>query len=184
MEVGTLMGTNELAIPMGASDVPTERIFGSDRARVFQAATALAPTARSAFTASKGVLIGLCLMAFTLGILLTSTVDRARPAPPPPMARAQELPPVALPAVPEVVPVAAPPSVEPIVVAAEPAVVLDAPVQRRAILRPAREARARTARSRRSAPAVEAAAPETDAPVVAPEAPRPPAKKWVDPFAD
>jgi hypothetical protein len=183
MEVGTLMGTNELAIPMGASDVPTERIFGSDRARVFQAATALAPTAGSAFTASKGVLIGLCLMAFTLGILLTSTVDRARTAPPPPIARAQELPPVALPAVPVVVPVSAP-SVEPIVVAAEAALVLDAPVQRRAILKPAREARVRTAHSRRSAPAVEAAAPETAAPVVAPEAPRQPAKKWVDPFAD
>lgn len=179
MEVGTLMGTNELAIPMGASDVPTERIFGSDRARVFQAATALAPTARSAFTASKGVLIGLCLMAFTLGILLTSTVDRARPVPPP-MARAQEPPPVALPAVPVVVPVPAPPSVEPIVAAAEPAVVLDAPVQRRAILMPAREARVRTAHSRRSAPAVEAATPEA----AAPEAPRPAAKKWVDPFAD
>jgi hypothetical protein len=207
MEVGTLMGTNELAIPMSASDVPTERIFGSDRARVFQAATELAETPRSAFTASKGVLIGLCLMAFTLGILLTSTVDRARPMPsPPPLARVQELSPALPSAEPIVVPVP-PPAVAPVAVApvavapaavapADPIVVaaataaaeLDAPAPRRAISRPARDARVRpahAARTKHTGAAAEEATPEAaPAAEAAPDSPRPPAKKWVDPFAD
>jgi len=187
------MGTNELAIPMSASDVPTERIFGSDRARVFQAATELAETPRSAFTASKGVLIGLCLMAFTLGILLTSTVDRARPtaSAPPQMARVQELPPAPPSAAPIVVPVA-PPAVAPsdpiMVAAAMVAAELEAPAPR-AISKPAREARARAAhpaRTKHAGPTAADATPEAapTTPEAASDAPRPPAKKWVDPFAD
>jgi hypothetical protein len=191
MEIGTLAGatgSNEMAIPISASEVPTERIFGLDRARLFQTASTLATSPRSAFTASKGLLIGLCLAAFTFGILLTSTVDRSRPVGAQPMAaqpvaaqpvaaqpvaRVQQPPP----APPPVAPMVAP-SVEPIVVAvAPPAPELEAPAPRHAIARSPRDARVRT-RTKRPTPTTEAAAPETT-----PDVPAPP-KKWVDPFAD
>jgi hypothetical protein len=197
MEAGTLQSANELAIPRSASDVTTERIFGVDRERVFEAASML-PAARSAFMVSKGPLIGLCLATFACGILVTSTVNRTRSwaaskraAAVTPVQLTGVVAPILRERVQEAAPVAQAspsplpsvlPDLEPIVVAA-PASVFDSPPAHRALPRAAREARVRSARPaqiKRAAPAIGAAESDSaPAPAAAPAA-----KKWVDPFAD
>ena len=178
MEIATLPGTNELAIPKGASDIATERIFGPDRAPAFQASLPPLPAIRSASTVSRPMLVGLCLTTFAFGILLTWTFNRSRA-----IQEARLPAPQSTERTPELSPAPSPSSallVEPIVVAAAPAV-LDPPPSRRVILKPARDSRVRTVRAiqtKRPIAAVEAEQPET-----APVDP-PPAKKWVDPFAE
>jgi hypothetical protein len=190
MEIGTMASsTNEMAIPMSASEIPTERIFGLDRSRrspVFQASLTPAPAARSASTLSNGALIGLCLTTFAFGVLATSTFNRSWPwtqgkrapaaapvqqttvAPPPFMATVQALPPAP-----------SPPA------SSTESIVATAATSMPALLAPrwrSKRVRAGSAvPARQTAPTTTTV--ETSAPEPAPVAPAP-AKKWVDPFAD
>jgi hypothetical protein len=188
MEVGTLAGTNDLAIPSRASDISTERIFRldrrhvSDRRKASEAAPMLLPAVPLAATVSRPMLVGLCLTTFAFGILLTWTAVRGRPIPAarlltPPIAEKapQQTPPLPLP-----LPVVEP--IDPIVVAAAPPV-FDWPPLHRAASQPTRPARTHAVRAtvrQRPAPADEA---ESPSPTSVARAPAPPAAKWVDPFA-
>jgi hypothetical protein len=86
METAGGPGVNELAIPVSASSIPTERIFasGSDRQLALES-TWLRRSPRGSATTRTVVL---CVSAFAFGILLTWTFNRwvagqrARPAMP------------------------------------------------------------------------------------------------------
>lgn len=72
MEIAGGSGVNELAIPLGASSIPTERIYASDRQ------LALEPTwlRRSPRGNATTRTVVLCVSAFAFGILLTWTFNR------------------------------------------------------------------------------------------------------------
>ncbi|HEX3903667.1 MAG TPA: hypothetical protein VH853_12515 [Polyangia bacterium] len=172
MEIAAGPGGNELAIPTRASEIPTERIFGADRDRVFRAATAA--SLRPARGSSNLTLVALCLTTFAFGIALTLTfTHRLAPhsgryaieaTPVAPAPAAQVAPPAPVdPIVVQELPPTPPTDAELMAAFALPA--------RRPLAKPARAARPRPVRA---APA----ATETEAP--APAA----AKPWVDPFAE
>jgi hypothetical protein len=197
MEIAGGSGSNELAIPMSASSVPTARIFASDRERAGweSAAAALRPTSGR----SNASLVALCLTTFGLGIALTLTFNgRAAPRRAP-EAAAVEPAQVAAPAAPapaeptmviQPMPVAAPTDAE--LLAGFPL-----PPARRPLAKPARAARPRPLRAARSADSADAEAstsadpfadpaPTTKATVTATAKAtvKPTAKPWVDPFAE
>jgi hypothetical protein len=167
--------TNELAIPIRASDMSTERISESDR---LQFALAAATPTLAAHWAPRGAVVGLVLTTLVFGILLTATFNRPwrfrgtrllslhfvekaqAPAPgplPPPL-----------------------PLVEPIMVAAAP-VLFDAQPLHRLASKSTRDGRVRSARAIQNQQPTSGAA--TESPESSPVA-RPPAAKWVDPFAE
>jgi hypothetical protein len=158
MELAGQPGSDELGIPKSASEIPTEKIFDSDRERAVRAAVAsLRPKSRT----PNLTLIALCLTTFALGIALTLTFYHrpeprqmiasapAQVAPPPPSA-----PPMVIQPLP-------PPPVEALAFAPAPA----SSFARRPLAKPpARAARPRPARALQSDP--------------------PAAKPWTDPFAE
>jgi hypothetical protein len=155
MEIAGMPGGNELAIPLRASEIPTERIFGGDRELVFRTAAAALP--RPARRISNSTLVALCLTTFAFGIALTLTVTRWT-APRSAIAAAPVAPaPVATPA---------PPS-SPVVVQLPVAPPTDAELLAAFVAPPAHRPLARPARVARPRPAA--------APAV---------KPWVDPFAE
>lgn len=189
MEVGTLAGTNELAIPTRASDISTERIFRldrrhvSDRRKAGQAAPVALPAAPLASTVSRPTLVGLCVATFAFGILLTWTAVRSRPIPEarlrtPPIAETtppQSPAPLPLPT--------SSPVVEPIVVAAAPSV-FDWPPLHRVVAKPTHPARTHAVRANSTQRRDPTGDAESPAPASAAPTPSRPAAKWVDPFAE
>jgi hypothetical protein len=165
MEIAAGPGGNELAIPTRASEIPTERIFGAERDRVFRAAAA-SSAARPTRGISNITLVALCLTTFAFGIALTLTFTH-RVAPHPAIEGAPIAPVAATPHAP----------VEPIVVQElPPTPPSDAELMaafalpaRRPLAKPPRTARPRPVRAAPSANDTEASAP---------------AKPWVDPFAE
>jgi hypothetical protein len=191
MEIAEGTRSNQLAIPMSASSVPTARIFASDRERADWESAA---TLRPATGRSKVSLVALCLTTFVLGIALTLTLNgRAAPGRALSLAPAQPAPavvpatataPAAAPEPTMVIqqlPVAAPTDAE--LLAGFPL----APA-RRPLAKPARAARPRPVRAARSARGAdgEASRETTSADPFADPAPsaKPVAKPWVDPFAE
>ena len=199
MEIAGGAGSNELAIPMSASSVPTARIFASDRERAGweSAAATLRPTGGR----SNASLVALCLTTFVLGVALTLTFNgRAAPrrAPEPAAVQPAQVAAPAAPAAPtptepamviQPMPVAAPTDAE--LLAGFPL----APA-RRPLAKPARAVRPRPVRAARPALGGEANngeasnAEASDADPFADPAPttkpatKPTAKAWVDPFAE
>jgi hypothetical protein len=157
MELAGRPGGNELGIPRSASEIPTERIFDSDRERAVSAAMS---SSRPAKGISNTGSIALALTTFTLGIALTLTFHRADPRRPLATAPIEIAPPTP-PATPVLVQLPAP-AAEPIEIPPARAV----PPARRPLAKPA-------ARATRPRP-VRAAVPSD------PPAPKP----WVDPFAE
>jgi hypothetical protein len=195
MEMAEGARSNQLAIPMSASSVPTARIFASDRERAGweSAATALRPTSGRSYATA----VALCLTTFVLGIALTLTFNgRAAPRRAPEVALA--------PPAPVVAPVAAPATtateptvvIQPLLVAAPTDAELLAgfPLApaRHPLAKPARAARPRPVRAARPAhgaeaePATETTKETLSADPFADPAPttKPAAKTWVDPFAE
>jgi hypothetical protein len=172
----TTLRANELAIPIRASDMPTERISELDRLQFALAAAMPSPAAR---WAPRGAVIGLVLTTLAFGILLTSTFNRSWRfqgtrllAPHFIAAHSAEKAPSLSPAPSPL----RPPLVEPIVVAA-------APVQFDA--QPLHHGRARGTHAISSPrPTSPAGSEPTDSSPAAAAAPAPPAAKWVDPFAE
>jgi hypothetical protein len=165
--------TNEVAVPISVSEVPTERIFARDRRRPFQIGSTQHARFGTAYTISKRNLIGLCSVTSAFGILLTWTVNRPWQARAPrPLETGLELhrppsPPSPLPAL----------LVEPIPSAPAPSLLDAPPPSRDAVGKPHRDVRihgTRVGQTKRPAP---------EPPEPAPLAPPPP-KAWVDPFAD
>ena len=155
MELAGRPGGDRLGIPRSASEIPTEKIFDSDRERAVRAAVA---SLRPAKGSSNATLIALCLTTFALGISLTLTFYR-RTEPRAPIAVAPIAPAPLAPPAPSMViqPLPAPP--------VEAAAFAPTPAARRPLAKPAaRPARPRPAR-----------ALQADAPT---------AKPWVDPFAE
>jgi hypothetical protein len=192
MEIAGGPGGNELAIPLGASSMPTERIFASDRQLALEPTWLRRSPRRSATTTRTVVL---CTSAFAFGILLTWAFNRwaagervraalpvaVAPAPSPASeAVIVQLPPptaLAQPALDE------PKAVEQ-AISSKTAKTLSAlalegsrlrpPVRTTARLsRPAAIRAPKLTRTARAAPPVDQ---DADAP--------PPAKPWVDPFAE
>jgi hypothetical protein len=193
MEIAEGARSNQLAIPMSASSVPTARIFASDRERADWESAA---TLRPASGRSNASLIALCLTTFGLGIALTLTLNgRAAPRRAPEATAVQPAPAVA--------PVAAPPAataptmvIQPLPVAAP----TDAELLAGFPLAPARRPLAKPARAARPRPLLAArpaggagseastettsADPFADPASTAKLAAKPAAKPWVDPFAE
>jgi hypothetical protein len=136
------------------SEMPTEKIFDSDRNRAAQAVLA---SLRSGRGISNATWVTLCATTFVLGIALTLMVS-PQPAPRRPIEAAPPGP--ASTAI--VAQVPAPPT-EPVVVSLPPPPVIP-PMRRPPQARPARALRPRPVRAVQSAP--------------------PAPKPWVDPFAD
>jgi hypothetical protein len=159
MKMAASTGDAGLAIPMSASEIPTQKIFEADRARGDRAAA----TSHAARGISSRTLVALCLTTFSFGVAMTLTFIRwteprsiaaaaaapapvaAAPAPPAPTAMIQPLP-IAPPTNAELMAMLSPP-----------------PHARRAPARPARVVRPRANATPDVAPAV---------------------KPWVDPFAE
>lgn len=198
MEIAGGPRSSELAIPMRASGVPTEKIFEADRGREewTRKATAAEALQPSRLRSNNGTsIIALCVTTFALGIALTLTFN-GRVAP----RRAPEAASVQPPQV------AAPTPVQPIVVQTMPiAAPTDAEIMagfaftppRRPLAKPAARPRpVRAARPAQSADAEDAkeaalADPFADpAPAAKPAAAKPAparpaaARAWVDPFAE
>jgi hypothetical protein len=162
--------TSEVAVPIGVSEVPTERIFARDRRRSFQIGSTQHPRFGTPYTISKRTLIGLCSATFAFGILLTWTINRPwRASAPHPLERA-----------PALHPPPSPPSallVEPIPAAPAPSLLGAPPPSRDAVGKPRRDVRIHGTRVGQT----KRAAPEPPEPaLLAP----PPSTPWVDPFAD
>jgi hypothetical protein len=191
------MATNAGAVPSGTWDTPTERIIERRRSRP----VSWPPPAPPAPAWRKSTMVGIALLTFACGVLVSTAIDRLRPhvaerapqsAPTAPAQLAIPHPapelvaleqaataPIVQPlpkAEPEALPEIAPPVAAAIVATAHPAV--------------AKPARARTtppARLRRPAPVTEPGTWDTELdpfqpPAVNVKAPTP--GKWVDPFAD
>jgi hypothetical protein len=161
MELAGTASSGELGIPHSASEVPTERIFDSDRER---AGRATASSPRPATGISSATSIALCSATFALGIVLTLAFFR--PIQPRPSIAAAPAAPV------QVAPPA--PHEPPVVIELGPSSPIDtvafAPTPARAnVRRPLAKPAVRPTRPRapRAVPA--------DVP-----APKP----WVDPFAE
>ena len=196
MEIAAGARSNELAIPMRASAVPTEKIFEADRDRgawIEKAATAAAALQPSRLRSSGTSVVALCVTTFVLGIALTLTLTgRAAPrrapaaAPVAPTAPATATAPAGVTAtaptmVVQPMPIAAPTDAEIL------AGFASAP-SRRPLAKPARAARPRPVRAARPAPSGDAedstaADPFAD-PAPAAKPAKPTAKAWVDPFAE
>jgi hypothetical protein len=192
MEIAAGPHSNELAIPMRASSVPTEKIFEADRDRgtwMERAAAANAALQPARLKSSGTSVIALCVTTFVLGIALTLTLTgraapRRAPAQPAEVAApaAKPMPaPTPTPAmVIQPMPIAAPTDAEILAgFALAPA--------RRPLAQPARVARPRPARAARPATSADAEASKetTAADPFADPAPaaKPKDKDWVDPFA-
>jgi hypothetical protein len=188
MEIAAGPHSSELAIPMRASAVPTEKIFEADRDRGGWAAAAAA--LQPARLKSNGTsVVALCVTTFVLGIALTLTLTgRAAPRRAPDTAAAQP----AQVAAPATAPTPTP--VQPIVVQTMPiAAPTDAEIlagfafqpARRPLAKPARAARPRPVRAARPAPSADADDASVADPFADPTPPaKPTAKAWVDPFAE
>jgi hypothetical protein len=85
----------EVTIPKRASEIPTDRIFDTDRERATREALA---AMRSRSGLSSRTWLALCSGAFALGIGLTLALS-GRPAPPPAMQAALAAPPAPAPAI-------------------------------------------------------------------------------------
>ena len=195
MEIAAGPRSSELAIPMRAAAVPTEKIFEADRGReewTRKAATAAA-LQPSKLKSNGTSVVALCVTTFVLGIALTLTLTgRAAPRRAPDVAAAQ----------PAQVAAPTPTPVQPIVVQTTP---ITAPTDaeilagfafqpaRRPLAKPARTAPARprpvrAARPASSADADDSAVADPFADPTPPAAPKPAAKPtakgWVDPFAE
>jgi hypothetical protein len=158
MEAVERAGEDGLAVPRPSSEIPTEKIFDSDRDR---AAREVLASLQRRQGISNTTLITLCSTTFVLGIALTLMVS-GRPEPRGSLEAAPSAPASA--AVFAQVPAPATPTAgEPVVVSLPPPAALPL-VLRPALARPARAVRPRPVR------AVHAAPP----------APAP----WVDPFAE
>jgi hypothetical protein len=199
MEIAAGPRSNELAIPMRASAVPTEKIFEADRDRgawLEKAATAAAALQPARLRSSGTSVVALCVTTFVLGIALTLTLTgRAAPR------RA----PAAASVAPAAVTAAATATAPATVTATAPTMVVqqmpiaaptDAEIMagfgfapsRRPLAKPARAARPRPVRAARPAPSADAedstaADPFAD-PAPAAKPAKPTAKAWVDPFAE
>ena len=181
MEIAAGTRSNELAIPMSASSVPTARIFASDgeRAGWESEASALRPASGR----SNASLVALGLTTFVLGIALTLTLNgraapRRAPASVPPAQVVEPAPAPAPTMVIQPLPVAAPTDAE--LLAGFPL-----PPARRPLAKPARAARPRPVRATQSARGADADAQTVADPFAEPAptaklAPKP----WVDPFAE
>lgn len=173
-----ILRTNELAIPIRASEMPTERISEADRIQFALAAAMPAPAGRRTPRGTRGAVIGLVSTTLVFGILLTTTFARpwrfqgTRLLSLHFIEKAPELAPE--PSAPPL------PLVEPIAAAAAPAV-FDLPPRHHGVSKSTRAPRARSARAiQNQRPAAAAgAAPLDSAPLA-----RPPAAKWIDPFAE
>ncbi|HEY4187211.1 MAG TPA: hypothetical protein VGP07_19195 [Polyangia bacterium] len=148
--------TDGAGIPRRSSEVPTEKIFDSDRDR---AARAVLASPRSRNGASYGTLVGLCSTTFVLGIALTLLFARRpelrRPS------EAVHAAPASTAVVEPVPPARAAVVTAPLVVALPPPTIPPAP---RRLAKPARAVRSRPVPPARSS-----------SPAAAP---------WVDPFAE
>jgi hypothetical protein len=203
MEIAAGPRRNELAIPMRASSVPTEKIFEADRGREEWTARAAAALQPARLKANGTSVVALCLTTFVLGIALTLTLNgRQTPR------RASVAAPVAPPA-----PVTAAAVTTATVTATAPSIVVqpmpiaaptDAEIlagfafapSRRPLAKPARAARPRPVRAARPASSADAedsqeamsadpfADPTPDAKPAGKRAAKPAAKAWVDPFAE
>ena len=189
MEIASGPRSSELAIPMRAATVPTEKIFEADRGReewTRKAATAAA-LQPSKLRSNGTSPIALCVTTFMLGIALTLTLTgRAAPRRAPDAAAAQ----------PAQVAAPTPTPVQPIVVQTMPiAAPTDAEIlagfafqpARRPLAKPARAvpARPRPVRAARPAPSADADDSAVADPFADPTPPaKPTAKAWVDPFAE
>ncbi len=182
--------SNEVAVPMRASGVPTEKIFEADRGREewTRKATAAEALQPAKLRSNNGTsIIALCVTTFALGIALTLTFKG-------PLAprRAPEAASVQ-PATPSTA-TAAPAPVQPIVVQTMPiAAPTDAEIMagfafqpaRRPLAKPARAARPRPVRAARPAQGADAEDSTVADPFADPTpAAKPAAKAWVDPFAE
>ena len=201
MEIAAGARHNELAVPLRASSVPTEKIFEADRGREEWTARAAAALQPARLKANGTSVVALCLTTFVLGIALTLTLNgRQTPrrasvaAPGAPAAPA----PVTAAAVTTATVTATAPSivVQPMPIAAP----TDAEIlagfafapSRRPLAKPARAARPRPVRAARPASSAEAEAsketisddPFADPTPAAKPAGKPAAKAWVDPFAE
>jgi hypothetical protein len=161
MELAGRPGGDALGIPQSASEIPTEKIFDSDRERAVHAAVAsLQPKSRT----SSLTLIALCSTTFALGIALTLTfyyrTEPRQMLAAVPLAPAQVAPPPP-PAPPMVIQPLPPPPVEAVAFAPAPASGL---ARRPRAKPPAPPARPRPAHALPSDP--------------------PAPKPWVDPFAE
>ena len=193
MEIAAGPHSNDLAIPMRASSVPTEKIYEADRDRGAWAVAAAA--LQPARLKSNGTsVVALCVTTFVLGIALTLTLT-GRAAPrraPAPAQPAQAAAPATLPTpAPTVI-------VQPMPIAAP----TDAEIMagfafappRRPLAKPARAAvRPRPVRAARPAPGADAEASTVADPFADPApasaakdkpATKPRAQAWVDPFAE
>ncbi len=164
MELAGRPGGNELGIPRSASEIPTERIFDSDRERAVSAAMS---SSRPAKGISSTGSIALALTTFTLGIALTLTFHRAEPRRPLAVAPSEIAPTQAALTVPTAPP--APPILIPL--PAPTAEAIERPPARPIL--PARRPLAK--------PPARAARPH---PVQAIPSDPPAVKPWVDPFAE
>ncbi len=197
MEIAAGPHGNELAIPMRASSVPTEKIFEADRDRgAWIDRAAAAASLRPARLRSSGTsVVALCATTFVLGIALTLTFGgRAAPRRAPVAARPAE---VAVPAPAQAPAPASTVVVQPMPVAAPTDAELLAgfPLAppRRPLAKPARAARPGPVRAARPATGAEVENVTEDATVADPFAEpapaakppaKPTAKAWVDPFAE
>ena len=187
MEIAAGPRSSELAIPMRASAVPTEKIFEADRGReewTRKAATAAA-LQPSKLRSNGTSAIALCVTTFVLGIAVTLTLNgrvaprRAPSQPAEVAAPVAQTPTPAQPIVVQTMPSAAPTDAELL------AGLAFAP-PRRPLAKPARAVvRPRAARPATSADAEETFAdPFADPTPPAKPATKPAAKAWVDPFAE
>jgi len=193
MEIAGGPRSSELAIPMRASGVPTEKIFEADRGREewTRKATAAEALQPSRLRPSNGTsIIALSVTTFALGIALTLTFNgRLAPRRAPEAAPAQsaqvaapvaQTPTPAQPIVVQTMPIAAPTDAEILAgFAFAPA--------RRPLAKPARAARPRPVRAARPAQSADAEAESSTVadPFADPTPPaKPTAKAWVDPFAE
>ncbi len=198
MEIAAGARHNQLAIPMRASGVPTEKIFEADRGREEWTAKAAAALQPAKLRANGTSVVALCVTTFVLGIALTLTLTgraapRRAPAPAEPaqvVAPAAQAPAPTPTMVVQQLPIAAPTDAEIL------AGFAFAP-SRRPLAKPARAARPRPVRAAHSAPSAEAEAsakasndamsadPFADpAPAAKPAGKPAAAKAWVNPFAE
>ena len=157
MELAGTPSSSELGIPRSASEIPTERIFDSDRERAVRAAVS---SSRPAAGISNAASIALCSTTFVLGIALTLAF--VRPIQPRPAV-------VVAPAAPAQVAPPPPPSEPPVVVELAPASPATFPTLRAPARRPVAKPAARAVRAR---------------PVHSVPSDPPAAQPWVDPFAE
>jgi hypothetical protein len=160
MELAGTPSGSELGIPRSASEIPTERIFDSDRERAVRGVSI--SSSRPATGISNATSIALCSATFALGIVLTLAFFQPLPARPTigvvPAAPAPAAPPA--------------PREPPVVVALTP------PASTSAFSLAPRHAPTRRPLTK------QAARPARPRPDLAVPADAPAPKPWVDPFAE